>query len=601
MKPVYREDIPVGEEWLYEVKYDGFRAQLKMTDKGDISLTSKNKQALTSKFPEIVQEMKKHLPSLKKFLPLILDGELVVLNNRYQANFSEIQKRGRMSNRDNINKAAQKRTANLMIFDVLEANGKDYTKSSLITRKKVMEEIIQNNTFSQLQPVDVFEDLEDIKEIIFTYKAEGIVAKRRKSRYEHGKNHQHWLKIKNWRTVHGFLTSYDSENGYFDVAVYKNKEIISIGKCKHGLDTETFNTLKQFFIQNGRKHENRFTVPPAIVAQINTLDLYKNELREPVFSKLAPAFKPENCTYHQLKLDLAMFPKEVELTNTDKSLWKEVSVTKGDLLTYIREVAPYMLPFLKNRLLTVIRAPDGINADFFFQKHVPSYAPEFVTVVENGEEKFSSCNNLESLIWFANQGSIEYHVPFEYVNQAVPLEIVFDLDPPDRSYFHLAVSAAQLIKNILDELSLQSFVKTSGNKGLQIHIPIREGSMTYEETALFTQSIAYTLENTYPAKFTTERMKAKRGKRLYIDYVQHGKEKTIIAPYSPRKTKDATIATPLYWEELNEQLDPSQFTITTVPDRIKEKGCPFAGFNEAGLKQQLNKVLTLIRTNKEAN
>ena len=326
------------------------------------------------------------------------------------------------------------------------------------------------------------------------------------------------------------------------------------------------------------------------------MDLYEDELREPEFAAVIPGMKPEECTLEKLRLDLAMLPPAVELTNTEKLLWKKANFTKGDSLEYIREISPYMLPFLKNRLLTVIRAPDGVDKEQFFQKHLPGYAPDYVTAIKMDDEIFCSCDNLESLVWFANHGAVEYHVPFQRAGSVMPLEIVFDLDPPDRDHFHLAVHAAKLVKVMLDELSLTSFVKTSGNKGLQIHIPIREGSMTYEETAIFTQAIAFTIEKTYPDLFTTERMKAKRRGRLYIDYVQHGKDKTIIAPYSPRKTEEGTVATPLYWEEVSETLDPLQFTIKNVGQRVKTIGCPFRGYFSAGEKQQMKKMLQLVRS-----
>ncbi|MCM3741411.1 DNA ligase D [Oceanobacillus luteolus] len=595
MKPIYRDDVPVGEEWLYEIKYDGFRALLSISADGKVTLKSRNNHDLTDKFPEVVRSCVHLLPAIKGFLPLVLDGELVVLNNKYQANFSELQKRGRMRNLTKIEKAAQVRPASFIAFDILEVKGKIYDKQRLSTRNKILEDVFKKVQGERLQLIEVFQDLQDIKKIVFDFKGEGFVAKRKNSIYLNGKKHQDWFKIKNWRLIHGILSSFDIENGYFDVAVTNGQELRPIGKCKHGLDAETFQTLRDFFTKNGERNGNKFTVPPAICAAIHTLDLYDQELREPEFAAVLPTMKMEECTIEKLKLDLAMLPEEVELTNTDKLLWNQPGFSKGNLLTYIREISPYMLPFIRDRLLTVIRAPDGVEAEQFFQKHLPSYAPDFVTAVPQQGETFCSCDNLESLVWFANHGAVEYHVPFQRSGSVMPLEIVFDLDPPDREHFQLSVQAAQLVKVLLDELSLQSFVKTSGNKGLQIHIPIREGSMTYEETAIFTQAIAFTIEKSYPDKFTTERMKNKRNGRLYIDYVQHGKDKTIIAPYSPRKTMEGTVATPLFWEEVDSDLDPTIFTIDTVVERVKQYGCPFGEFEKARVKQNMKNLLNMVR------
>src|SRR5699024_4632128 len=180
---------------------------------------------------------------------------------------------------------------------------------------------------------------------------------------------------------------------------------------------------------------------------------------------------PDECTIEKLKLDMAMIPPKVELSNTNKVFWPNQGLTKGDLLIYIREVSSYMLPFLKEKALTVIRAPDGFQGESFFQKSLPSYAPDFIETLTVDSNELIVCNKLDTLIWFANHGAIEYHVPFQTINQKYPNEIVFDLDPPSREKFDLAIHAALIIKRMLDELNLISFVKTSGNKGLQIHIP----------------------------------------------------------------------------------------------------------------------------------
>src|SRR5699024_8126224 len=129
----------------------------------------------------------------------------------------------------------------------------------------------------------------------------------------------------------------------------------------------------------------------------------------------------------------------VETSNEDKVFWPELQLTKGDLLAYMREVYPYMIPYIENRALTVIRCPDGIDEEFFFQKNLPSYAPDYVLLIEEEDRRIQLCNNIESLIWYANHSAIEYHIPFQSVSSHYPNEIVFDLDPPDLDHFQLAV------------------------------------------------------------------------------------------------------------------------------------------------------------------
>lgn len=599
MKPVSSEAVPYGEGWVYEVKYDGFRCVLDW-DKENVRLTSKNNKDLTNNFPEIIAFFQEQQELINDLLPLQLDGELVILNHQYQANFSLVQKRGRLKNKTSIEKAAQLRPASFQAFDLLQQKGKDYRSNPYHERKETLRLFLKKMKTEKTsqQPIAMIEthdNADALQEIVFNHKGEGIIAKRKSSTYREGKSHQDWFKIKNWRTIYGFLTHFNTKNGYFTVHVYDDAKMIEVGKCKHGLTRETAGTLKELFFSKGEKQGETYTLPPAICAAVKTLDFYKNELREPEFSKLLPEASPQDFTIQKLKIDMAMLPKIIEPTNTDKFFWPSCHLTKGDLLVYLREIAPYMLPFLKERALTIIRSPDGVTKEHFFQKHLPSHAPSFIEGVPIDDEQFIVCNQLDALIWFANHGAIEYHVPFQLIQSTSPAEIVFDLDPPGRERFDLAVQAALLIKQLLDDLDLISFVKTSGNKGLQIHIPIAEGSMTYEETATFTQAIAFTLEQAYPDLFTTERFKNKRNGRLYIDYVQHGKDKTLIAPYSPRKTMDATVATPLFWEEVKEGLTPDQFTIENVVERVQTYSCPFTDYFVAGGRQKLDKILERLR------
>ncbi|MFS0673215.1 DNA ligase D [Ornithinibacillus sp. 179-J 7C1 HS] len=599
MKPIATKDIPKGKEWLYEVKYDGFRCVLHWEKNGDIKLISKNKKDLTPQFPEIVSFCKEKEASLKKLLPLKLDGELVILNNPYQSNFSSIQKRGRLKNKDSIQKAASRRPATLLAFDLLEVSGLDLSQRPYEVRKNELHSFFQKGDFQidvwdRIGYVEAFQDPKELWKLIFDHKGEGMIAKSKKSTYRAGKTHQDWYKIKNWRLIHGFLTEYDSKNDYFSVQVYQGENLYSVGKCKHGLSDTDFDTVRKLFVANGDKQGTNFKLPPAVSCAIHTLDIYQGELREPEFSRIAPDIKPEECTIERLELDLAMLPKSIDFANTDKYYWPDVHFTKGNFLRYMREISPYMLPFLENRALTTIRCPDGVHGESFFQKHLPAYAPDFIKGVGKGDEKLMICDSLDSLMWFANHGALEFHVPFQNITSKHPKEIVFDLDPPNKDEFAWAIKAGLIIKQLLDDLQLISFVKTSGNKGLQVHIPIPEGSMTYEDTGVFTQAIAYTVEGQQPELFTTERMKNKRNGRLYIDYVQHGKDKTLIAPYSTRKTLDGTVATPLYWEEITEQLRPEMFTIENVVDRVQTSGCPFRNFFQIGEKQNMDLVKKLI-------
>ncbi len=222
--------------------------------------------------------------------------------------------------------------------------------------------------------------------------------------------------------------------------------------------------------------------------------------------------------------------QKMTITSLSKPLWEKKGLLKLHFLQYLLDVAPVMLPFLQNRALTLIRYPHGAEKEFFYQKNTPDYAPEFVQTHSIEGIHYTVCQDVPTLIWLGNQLAFEYHIPFQLIHSTGPSEIVFDLDPPSRGEFQLAIEAALMIKEILDKLHLLSYVKTSGNKGLQIYIPLPENTYSYEDTRRFTQFIAQYLVTKEPAWFTIERLKKKRDQKLYVDYISMQKEKLLSPP-----------------------------------------------------------------------
>src|SRR5699024_5477189 len=205
-------------------------------------------------------------------------------------------------------------------------------------------------------------------------------------------------------------------------------------------------TIQHFFTKNGTKSGLSYKLPPAICVKLHTLGYFKGYLREPSFVQLMPDMQPEDCTVNQLQIDLAMLPEEVTLSNEQKLYWE--GVTKMDLLIYLRNIFPYMFPHMKERALTIIRCPAGVEDTCFFQKHVPDYVPKFM---KRTDEKIV-CNQLAALIWLANHGSMEYHIPFNTINCAYPDQIIFDLDPPSKEDFWMAVETALLFQQVFEML-----------------------------------------------------------------------------------------------------------------------------------------------------
>lgn len=280
---------------------------------------------------------------------------------------------------------------------------------------------------------------------------------------------------------------------------------------------------------------------------------------------------------------------DITITNPEKLLW--IGITKADYLHYLTKISSLMLPFLHDKPLTVIRYPDGVNGEAFYQKNCPEYAPHFIQTVQYHDHRAIICSNLPTLLWLGNQAALEFHVPFAPYQSEQPSEIVFDLDPPSQEAFYLAVEAAKQIKITLDRLHITGFLKLSGNKGLQIHIPLPQNTFTYDQTKVFTSFIAHYLVEMNPEKFTVERLKKKRHGRLYIDYVQHASGKTIIAPYSVRGNQNGLVAVPIEWSELTDELSPIQFSMEKVLNR---KANPFDSYEEARIVQPFQQILNWL-------
>lgn len=604
MLPTLHADIPTGSDWIYETKYDGFRSILTITNTS-IELMSRNEKSLNDSFPEIINEVEKLHKVFEPFLPITLDGELVYLETPHFSNFEFLQIRGRLKNKEKILHEAEKHPCRFLAFDLLELKGNSLQSNTLKERKSELKNLfkalnlgtaVDTKTSNLLQYVPCTTDYSTLWKEMKLEDGEGVIAKQQKGKWEAGIRTKQWLKIKNYKRACFFITGYDKENGYFHVGVYSKNNIIQAGVFSHGISSQERDALLQIIRENKQSETANFIeIKPAIVVELQFLSLYKDQLREPSFFTFRFDYHVEDCTWDMLLLKTAPIHQEISITHPDKPLWETVDLKKETFLSYLYQISQYMLPFLQNRLLTVIRFPHGMFGEAFYQKNCPDYAPDFIQTKKHEDIDYIVCNNLSTLIWLGNQLAFEYHIPFQTIDTSNPTEIVFDLDPPSKEYFHLAIKASLEMKKIFDQFQLTTFPKLSGNKGLQIHIPISKNSLTYEETRKFTGFIAEFLVTSFPDDFTIERMKKNRGNRLYVDYIQHAEGKTIIAPYSLRGKKEgAYIAAPLYWEEITPQLSVEQFTIEHVLNRVKNSGCPFKKYGESPQDDMLRSLIDQI-------
>lgn len=268
---------------------------------------------------------------------------------------------------------------------------------------------------------------------------------------------------------------------------------------------------------------------------------------------------------------------KVKLSKLEKIFWPQEAYTKSDLIQYYIKVAPYLLPILKDRPLSLTRYPDGINGKWFYQKNKPSHAPKWVSsfMWRSSKDKLTQyilCNNLETLIWLANQACIELHPWFSrYDNVDYPDYAVFDLDPMDPLTFDDAREIAVLIKAVLDELKIFSIPKTSGATGIHIYVPIMR-KFTYKEVQLFIQYIGNFVLQAYPEKISIyERWVKDRQGKVYIDYLQNNRGQTVASAFSVRPKAEAPVSMPFCWDEIS-SVQPEHFTIQIAEQRLQRLG-----------------------------
>jgi bifunctional non-homologous end joining protein LigD len=266
----------------------------------------------------------------------------------------------------------------------------------------------------------------------------------------------------------------------------------------------------------------------------------------------------------------------VQITNPNKLMWPDLGVTKLDYVRYLIEIAPYMLPHYRERVITLIRFPEGVTGHSFFQKHVPTGVPDWMQKenrikTENQDEEPIFVDTVASLLWLGNLGSLEFHVPFSFYHKTdFPTHVAFDLDPTVPG-FERVRTVALALHEVLTGLALPHVPKTSGATGMQIVIPL-QNEVGFQELDKFTHTIAKYLEYRLPQDVTLERLKKNRNDKVYVDFPQFGKSRTLIGVYSARATPEATVSAPLTWREVEQGAVPADFTIFNMVDRVKKIG-----------------------------
>jgi bifunctional non-homologous end joining protein LigD len=628
-----REHAFNDEEWIFEVKWDGYRAIAEVKKK-DIRFYSRNGLSFERLYPAVVEELKK----LKE--DVVLDGEVVVLDKNDRPSFQKLQH------------YSENRSLPLVyyVFDCLRYKGKDITDLPLTERKKIAAQVLPaSNVLKYSDHVDT--DGKAFFENAVKLGLEGIIAKRAASKYAEGRRTYDWLKIKNHNTQEAVIAGYTEPRGsrkHFGALVlgmYEKGKLKYIGHTGTGF---TEKILKDVYttLQPAVRKTSPFDKKVPINAPVTWVDpvhvcaikytevTEEGILRHPVFmglridkkakevdhldievpshdkanahvkkttakktatkkvpAKKAAKRKASNKTAEDSNV-VKVQGHELKFTHLDKIYWPDEGITKGEVIEYYNSIHKYIIPYLKDRPQSLKRNPNGINDKGFFHKDAGDAAPDWVDSIElysesaDKEIDYIVCNNKATLLYLNNLGCIEIN-PWNSRTKSLdnPDYLIMDIDPSDKSTFEEVIDTAQVIKSILDKAGAASFCKTSGASGLHVYVPLG-AKYDYDQARSFAEIVASLTLEQLPAITTMERSLNKRKNKIYLDYLQNKRGQTLAAVYSLRPVPGATISTPLDWKEVKHGLSPAQFTMKTLPKRLEKKGDLFKGVLMKGIDME---------------
>ncbi|HJS91899.1 MAG TPA: DNA ligase D [Steroidobacteraceae bacterium] len=646
--------------WSFEPKLDGYRVIAFVAGKA-VRLRSRRGIDLTAQFPEIVSELAAFGAD-----QMILDGEIVVLGPDGRPSFNALQNRAQRRGTAEIAQAQRETPAVLVCFDLLHFAGINTRSAPYEDRRRYLSQCLL--TSAHIQLIHASADAETLYAAAMASGYEGVVGKRRDSPYQPGQRVRAWVKVKPVQTAEFVIGGWTRGKGSREalgallLGYWQGGALEYAGHVGSGLDeaavgeltrrTRELTRKRPPFAHKPQLHRPTTWLEPRLVAEVSFLDWTPaGMLRAPVFVRLrddVPAQsvgKPELATaraaasepavidetdavLQQLtgagsRLDLTVGGERVRLTNLDRVYWPEVSggqpaITKRDFIRYLAAVSRFMLPHLKDRPLTMIRMPEGIHGERFYQKHWEQELPEFVETVaifsgHRGEsDRYILVNNLPTLLWLGQNGTLELHVwhsrvqgdardpalasvhaGSDYASSQEALEhsalnypdfLAFDIDPyiysgkeekgaePELNEkgFATGRKVAFWLRALLLEMGLKAIVKTSGKTGLHVFVPI-ERNVTFDTARQICETVGRHVLKEHPKEVTVEWSIPKRTGKIFIDYNMNVRGKTLAAAYSPRGSPGAPVSMPLTWDEL-ERAKPEDFTLGSVITRLERTG-----------------------------
>ena len=573
-------------QWAYEMKYDGFRAVIAISD-GEIAMLSRNGLDLSGRFPRSYAALEKVKAKAKE---LIVDGEVVVLDDQGAPRFQLLQQ-GQGTSRER-----------LVLFDILWLNGQDLRKRTYVERRKILEKTFAKPPagIAVAQTLDL--SGEEALKLAADGGWEGIIAKRKTSVYE-SRRSKEWLKIKAIQQQEMVIVGWqpssasDRDIGSLHLAVNEKGELRYAGKVGTGFSAKMRGWLREELakdvvpkpmVKDAPRIKDATWVRPRLVGQVSFTEwTTDHRLRHPSFLGLR---EDKGVSEVVKESPVARAASRVTLTNPDRVLYPKDKITKKDLVEYYEAVAEPMLRALDDRPLALEHWNQGIHKPSWFHQSIGKEGPAWLTTVDtptrttkSGTARHLVVDSVDALRWLGQMSALTIHM---WSSRSASLEnpdwILFDLDPAKGKGIEQAIEAAGVMRKLLENLELPSVPKTSGKRGIHVFVPLA-GGYSHEEVADFACSIAAAVAAKVPG-ITVERALAKRRGRLYLDCMQNGYGKTVVAPYSPRAIDGAPVSAPLKWSEITKKLDPMKYTIRTMPARLAKVGDLFAAVFENRVK-----------------
>lgn len=576
---------PAGNDWVHEIKLDGYRMQAQVTPE-EVHLLTRTGLDWTDKFTALVAPLQK-----LKIENAILDGEAVILDEKGRSSFQKLQ---------NALKSHSGHNMFYYVFDILYLNGKDLRNKPLLERKKLLKEILPKAK-SAVKFSEHFKG--QGKELLAEscrLELEGIISKRADAHYYSGRKDS-WQKSKCSSQQEFVIGGYTEGTGSrlamgaLLLGVYENKKLKFVGKCGTGFNEQSLKAVlaklqkleqdeSPFQLKSPREKRIHW-VKPSLSAEITFANWTGDgHLRVPVFKGLR-----EDKPTRQIKKEVPRKQTEksstTEISHPDKIIFAKEKLTKQDVADYFQAVQKFILPEIIDRPLSLVRSPEGTRHKGFFQKHISGKIPpslEPVDIKEKTETRqYVTAQSADSLTALVQMGAFEIH-SWNCRKDDVehPDQIVMDFDPGPGVSWKQVVAAAFDLKEILDHLKLKSYVKLSGGKGVHVHVPFAP-LYSWEQIKNLSHSLARQMEEQDPEKYTSKIMKSHRGKKIFVDYLRNGRGATAVVPYSLRARPISAVAMPVEWKDLEKLKGADVFPLQKALEHIKRrKKDPWLGMHK---------------------